>query len=90
MTFDPAEWVLVPRRITKEMMLAGDDAATEAMESDRDSGGDGEHVCHYSYFRSDAYELIYQAMVAAAPSRPDDGEATPTAHTPAKARDEYP
>lgn len=64
----PKGWRLVPLKPTKAMIFAGETAMRDAIDSDWDSGGDGESYNSYQTIRSGAQTEIYQAMLAEAPT----------------------
>ncbi len=58
----------VPVEPTKEMLLAGQDALDDCVDSDWDSGPDGNGHNSYMTIRSDAAAVVWRAMLAAAPA----------------------
>lgn len=66
----PNGWKLVPIEATKAMIEAGETVLENCIDSDWDSGGDGESYNSYERVRSGTQTEIYNAMIAAAPNKP--------------------
>lgn len=62
----PADKATVPIKPTKAMLAAGMAAAEDCLDSDWDSGLDGESHNSYTTLRSDAPKTIWSAMLTAA------------------------
>lgn len=62
-------WVSAPLEPTKEMVVAGDDALQDCVDSDYSSDADGNRY-DYTTIRSDAPARVYKAMLSALPPSP--------------------
>lgn len=70
-TEEVTEWVLIPKYLTKEMVLAMETAYESAKDRNYDSI-DGYQHHSYEYLRSDGYAEIWTAALNAAPKPKKD------------------
>lgn len=55
----------LPKEPTKNMILAGEDVLDSCLDSDFDSGPDGEAAYHYNTIKSGTASRVWIAMVEA-------------------------
>ncbi|MBS0175495.1 MAG: hypothetical protein JSR64_15750 [Nitrospira sp.] len=67
----PTGWI-APLEVTKEMVMAGEDALEDFKDSDYDSGADGS-THSYTYFRSGHCKGMFEAMRDAYLGKGDGG-----------------